>query len=229
MTARPSWFKMPLCYKPLFDGLQDESAGRVLKCLLDLFDSQTEPQGLTEAEALAFNALRKCVDDAYSAYSQKVTARKRKHPHQEQEGEQKEKQEQEGEGEGEQKEKIDTSPQSPPKGDAERDALFDDFWNLYPKKADRKKAQVAFSKISAQDIPAAMAGLSRAKCSDQWTRDGGRYIPFPSTWLDGRRWEDEPTTSATKPDHGYDEHTFTQSEYDALFVNLDEDDAENMP
>ena len=99
---------------------------------------------------------------------------------------------------------------------------------MYPRKQDRERAKVAFGKISARDIPAVMSGLSRAKCSDQWTRDGGRYIPFAAKWLNGRQWEDEPTTSATKPDHGYDEHTFTQSEYDALFVNLDEE-AENVP
>lgn len=29
------------------------------------------------------------------------------------------------------------------------------------------------------------------KKSDQWQRDNGQYIPYPATWLNGRRWEDE--------------------------------------
>ena len=31
---------------------------------------------------------------------------------------------------------------------------------------------------------------AQASC-EQWTRDGGAYIPYPATWLNGRRWEDE--------------------------------------
>jgi hypothetical protein len=29
------------------------------------------------------------------------------------------------------------------------------------------------------------------KNSQQWTKDGGQFIPMPATWLNGRRWEDE--------------------------------------
>ncbi|MUU13084.1 MAG: hypothetical protein EP146_18340 [Oscillibacter sp.] len=36
-----------------------------------------------------------------------------------------------------------------------------------------------------------LAALERQKCSDRWQRDGGQYIPDPTTWLNGRRWEDE--------------------------------------
>ena len=31
--------------------------------------------------------------------------------------------------------------------------------------------------------------------SRDWTKDGGAYIPLPATWIRGRRWEDEETTS----------------------------------
>ena len=34
------------------------------------------------------------------------------------------------------------------------------------------------------------AVTAKAAC-EQWTRDGGAYIPYPATWLTGRRWEDE--------------------------------------
>ena len=39
-----------------------------------------------------------------------------------------------------------------------------------------------------------MDGLRRQKDSVQWQRDGGKYIPHPSTWLNQRRWEDETET-----------------------------------
>jgi len=48
-----------------------------------------------------------------------------------------------------------------------------------------------------------MAGLERSKVSEQWQRDGGQFIPHPATWLNGRRWEDQPpeapTVSGNKP------------------------------
>ena len=31
------------------------------------------------------------------------------------------------------------------------------------------------------------------RASPQWQKDGGQFIPLPSTWLNGRRWEDQPT------------------------------------
>lgn len=34
--------------------------------------------------------------------------------------------------------------------------------------------------------------------STQWTKDGGDYIPHPSTYLNQHRWEDEQTIEAPK-------------------------------
>jgi hypothetical protein len=28
--------------------------------------------------------------------------------------------------------------------------------------------------------------------SADWTKNNGQYIPLPATYLNGRRWEDEP-------------------------------------
>ncbi len=37
-----------------------------------------------------------------------------------------------------------------------------------------------------------LEAIERHKQSDeQWHRNNGQYIPLPSTWLNGRRWEDE--------------------------------------
>ena len=40
-----------------------------------------------------------------------------------------------------------------------------------------------------------MSGLEKAKGREEWLRDGGRYVPMASTWLEGYRWEDEDTYS----------------------------------
>jgi hypothetical protein len=36
-----------------------------------------------------------------------------------------------------------------------------------------------------------LAALGIQRQSSDWTKENGRYIPNASTWLNGRRWEDE--------------------------------------
>ena len=36
-----------------------------------------------------------------------------------------------------------------------------------------------------------MAAIERAKKSEQWNRENGRFIPYPATWLHAQGWEDE--------------------------------------
>lgn len=36
-----------------------------------------------------------------------------------------------------------------------------------------------------------LAALEKHKKSEDWKKDAGKFIPYPATWLNGRRWEDE--------------------------------------
>lgn len=65
------------------------------------------------------------------------------------------------------------------------------FWDAYPKKEDKKRAAAKFATAlkSGVKVETVMAGLEKAKRSEQWTER--KYIPLPSTWLNGARWEDE--------------------------------------
>ncbi|HEY5893183.1 MAG TPA: hypothetical protein VIT91_08135, partial [Chthoniobacterales bacterium] len=38
-----------------------------------------------------------------------------------------------------------------------------------------------------------VAAVEKQKASEQWQRDGGQFIPHPSTWLRQGRWLDEAT------------------------------------
>ena len=40
-----------------------------------------------------------------------------------------------------------------------------------------------------QDV---LAALSWQREQDQWAKDGGKFIPHPTTYLNQGRWEDEP-------------------------------------
>lgn len=68
--------------------------------------------------------------------------------------------------------------------------FFERFWQAYPRKVGRVKAEAAFKKV---DVPedVLMAALESHKRSDQWKKDNGQFIPHPATWLNGKRWEDE--------------------------------------
>ena len=75
----------------------------------------------------------------------------------------------------------------------ESNAGFAAFWLAYPKRVAKEAAHRAWKKLAlnAEQITFVMAALERAKSSEEWRKDGGRYIPYPATWLNGRRFEDE--------------------------------------
>tara|TARA_Y100000294_G_C8556915_1_gene337531 strand:+ start:832 stop:1482 length:651 start_codon:yes stop_codon:yes gene_type:complete len=71
---------------------------------------------------------------------------------------------------------------------------FDLFWKEYPKKKDKKKALIIWTtKIQPESgsFEKIMAALKEQKDSKEWQKDGGAYIPHPTTWLNGERWNDE--------------------------------------
>lgn len=70
---------------------------------------------------------------------------------------------------------------------------FDQFWKLYPRKVGKQTALKAWAKLKPDMILFAEMekALEIAKRSPDWLKDAGQYIPHPSVWLNGRRWEDE--------------------------------------
>jgi hypothetical protein len=70
---------------------------------------------------------------------------------------------------------------------------FEKFWAAYPRKDSKVQAEKAFSKLSPNEqlFAEILAGVERAVTSEQWCKDEGRFIPYASTWLNQRRWEDE--------------------------------------
>lgn len=77
--------------------------------------------------------------------------------------------------------------------------LFDRFWALYPNKKNKANARKAWAKLKVTDdlFNQIIAGLARYCASPDWTKDGGQFIPHPTTWLNGKRWEDEVALPAS--------------------------------
>lgn len=72
------------------------------------------------------------------------------------------------------------------------DEQFLNFWAIYPRKENKGRAFEAWSKIKSP-IPTQeqlSESLDKYKKTKQW--QDPQFIPHPATWINGRRWEDEP-------------------------------------
>lgn len=76
---------------------------------------------------------------------------------------------------------------------------FAAFWQAYPRKVAKGDAVKAFAKIDPDDatFAAMLAALDWQRRSDGWTKDAGSFVPYPASWLNSRRWEDEPAGGAS--------------------------------
>jgi hypothetical protein len=79
---------------------------------------------------------------------------------------------------------------------------FNQLVEAYPNAVGVHRASQAWSDycregtITAENVHEVFAGLERWKRSDQWVRDGGRYIPPLDKWLRAKLWLDRPAPSA---------------------------------
>ena len=110
----------------------------------------------------------------------------------------------------------------------EQGTSFEEFWKAWPRKEGKEAARKAWPKV-ADNLPAILEALSWQRVSENWTKEGGRFIPLPATYLNGRRWEDEkpapytpgraPQHSPSNAAHGSDPH-----KYDHLIVRSEPHD-----
>jgi len=67
---------------------------------------------------------------------------------------------------------------------------FNSFWSTYPVKKGKGNAEKSWEKLKP-DLQTVLTAIEKQKQTDQWTKDNGKFIPYPATWLNGKRWEDE--------------------------------------
>ena len=66
---------------------------------------------------------------------------------------------------------------------------FKAFWDAYPVQANKVRAREEFAKVDAP-LEVLLKAIETWKHTDQWNKEGGKYIPYPAKWLKERRWED---------------------------------------
>ena len=82
-----------------------------------------------------------------------------------------------------------TSPKAPKGAEP---VGFDEFWKAYPRKAAKPAAIKAWVKLNPNDetFRKILESVKTQAASPDWLKDGGQFIPYPATYLNGRRWED---------------------------------------
>lgn len=88
----------------------------------------------------------------------------------------------------------------------QQEAGFLRFWTVYPRKAGKQAAVKAWKKLDPDDAltERILSAVAAQRQCAQWTKDGGQFIPYPATWLNQGRWEDELAIGAekTEEEHG---------------------------
>jgi len=102
-----------------------------------------------------------------------------------------------------------------------QDERFNEFWQLYPKKIGKKAARQAWMRLKPNKelFDKIIEAVKTQKLSEQWTKENGKYIPHPTTWLNQGRWDDElprgngqtqvPDRNRIRQDHEYEMDTDT--------------------
>ena len=80
----------------------------------------------------------------------------------------------------------------PPHGGGDGDG-FERFWKAYPRRLGKQDASKAWKKLQPDEAltKTILEAIDRHKATDGWRKAEGQYIPYPATWLNGKRWEDE--------------------------------------
>ena len=196
-------------YRRRCEKLDDKELGGLFRALMEYSETGVRPE-LDGRLSIAFDFIADDIDRAKIAYGNrcKKNAENGKRGGRPKENDAEESEEtqsvfsvsdksqksEKSQSESERKRKRNTP--LPPEGETR--ALFAAFWDAYPKKKGKGYAEAAFAKaITKTDLHTMLTALQTHKKSTDWQKDGGQYIPYPATWLNGQRWEDEASETET--------------------------------
>jgi len=121
--------------------------------------------------------------------------------------------------------RVEEIPPLPPKGLNG----FQDFWEAYPRKIGKGAARKSWQRIrpDTELRQRILNSLSAHTYSHDWTREYGRFIPLPATFLNQERWDDElvdpPDPSVESGEFG---STESRQEYNEALNRRLSDEAE---
>ena len=186
--------------------LSDQEVGRLVRALAEYHTNGNEPE-LAGRESVAFDFIKVDIDKADAAYQAKCNNMRRGGSQESVDNnceqltaiapncEQLTPNKNININKKEKKDKEIAKAISRPTA-SETDRLFDKFWSVYPRHEGKQNAVKAFAKLKVDDtlLETMISAILKQKQSAQWQE--ARFIPHPATWLNGHRWEDEPTKDA---------------------------------
>lgn len=77
------------------------------------------------------------------------------------------------------------------------------FWEAYPRKRAKDDAKRRWMSLKPSEalLEVMLAAIELQKNSAEWKKEGGKFIPYPATWLHRGQWNDEltPQGESTAP------------------------------
>lgn len=97
------------------------------------------------------------------------------------------------------------------------DAMFEAFWASYPNHRNAYGARSEFVQLDPGEalFKEMMASLEKQKRSDQWTKDGGQFVPQAENWIRKQLWKDELPVGKGRAGIA---HNFTQRSYGEIDI-----------
>ena len=206
-------FILYLQQRSVFDGLEDEEAGKLIKTIFSyVCDENPQPTGMTKYAFEIIKPVLKADLKKYEEKKEKYTENIRKRWNKEE------------------KEKIqsNTTEYNGIPSDSvyvndnvnvnvnvlskdnelnnrdiniscskeeKNESIFESFWKVYPRKVGKEKCRNWFKSHKPKEdlVQKMIEAVEEQKKSKQWSDP--QYIPHPYTWLNQGRWEDELTPS----------------------------------
>ena len=81
---------------------------------------------------------------------------------------------------------------------------FESFWQAYPYKTGKDKAFESWMK-KTPILQEVLNALFWQSTSENWTKENGKFIPMPTTYLNQGRWKDEPLKLSSHPQASNDQ------------------------
>jgi len=68
---------------------------------------------------------------------------------------------------------------------------FDDFWSIYPRKKEKKRARVSFNRLPNKTQSECIEGVKNYIKQIEIQGTEPQFIKHPSTFINGENWEDD--------------------------------------
>lgn len=207
--------------------LTDEQMGRLMRACM-IYHATGEETDLDVAESIAFDFIREDIDAQSAAYQAKCeTNRRNRMGGSDDDGQRPSTIVNDRQREAtavrkvKEKEKVNVKVNRP-SDDIRARERFERFWQAYPRRENKQRAQAEFEKLNPDDemLAAMLMAIDRQKGSDQWQEAGGRYIPHPASWLHGRRWEDEPIRASKSQSYSQRDYSGPEESMDDVLIRI---------